>query len=1079
MKAGLLLGLVQNAALLLALAFLFDTTIMRWKPGKTSWRQVPVGLGAGLIAILVMLTPWTFSPGIIFDTRSVLLGVSGLFLGTVPTIIAMAMAIALRIFQGGSGALTGISVILASGLIGIAWRHWRKRRLIGMGWLELYLLGIVIHVVMLALMLTLPWERAMQVLAAISTPVMLVYPIGTALLGMLMVNSLKRERTAEELARSGARLTSLLNIQQYKADTTQGFLDYALEEAIKLTGSKLGYIYHYHEDRRQFVLNTWSKDVMKECTVLEPQTCYELDKTGVWGEAVRQGKPIVLNDFQASHPLKKGYPEGHAHLYRYLTIPVFSGGRIVAVAAVANKETDYDEGDVQQLILLMEAVWKEVERRQAQQALQESEDRFLVAFQNSPVAMVLIRAADHTLIEVNKVFLHDTGFSPEEVIGHTALELNLFVDKSVQEESLERLNRDGSFYGMEMRFRMKDGTIRTSLVSSSVMNIHGQPHYFSSILDITERKQAEEKVRAARAQAELALQSTTRSRQALLSMVEDLKRSAETLRESEERFRVLYEQAGLGISIVSPEGRFVRANPKFCEMLGYSEEELQQMDFQTITHPDDLDLDLVPYTRLLAGEIDVMNIEKRYLRRDGKPVWTHLNVSLVHDSAGKPTFAIGISEDITQRRRDEEMLKRHRNELKKRAEQLALLNRLDRVIVSSLHLEQVLDGFISEMAGLVKLDRVSVVLFDEKGKNWHVVRLWTRGKPVIVPGVWYAVKGSVLERIAQTREPFVENVLGEKGNTSDVEALQREGVRSRIVVPLIRHGKVIGVLAQACYTPVKYTRDNVSFMQSLADLMVIAIENAKLYEQVQNYTTELEERVAERTRLLESANRELEAFAYSISHDLRAPLRAMDGFSNALLAEYSQHFDERGRHYLERIQASSQRMGQLINDLLDLSRVSRGELHVQEVDLSALARMVAATLQEQDPNRQVEWVIADDLSAIMDPRLVQIAFENLLGNAWKFTGTRKQARIEVGVTELNGERTFFVRDNGVGFDMAYAGKLFAPFQRLHGMAEFPGTGIGLATVQRIIHRHGGRIWPEAKVGEGATFYFTPGGTLAK
>jgi len=230
--------------------------------------------------------------------------------------------------------------------------------------------------------------------------------------------------------------------------------------------------------------------------------------------------------------------------------------------------------------------------------------------------------------------------------------------------------------------------------------------------------------------------------------------------------------------------------------------------------------------------------------------------------------------------------------------------------------------------------------------------------------------------------------------------------------------------------------------------------------------------VVERTIQLEAANRELEAFSYSVSHDLRAPLRGIDGFSQALLEDYADTLDDQGRDYLRRVRSATQRMAGLIDDLLNLSRITRGELRREAVDLSAQARSVAEQLRQAQPERQVEFHIADGLTAEGDPRLLRIALENLLGNAWKFTGKTDPAVIEFGLRRERGEAIYFVRDNGAGFDMAYAGKLFGAFQRLHDVREFEGTGIGLATVQRIIRRHGGRVWAEGESGHGATFHFT-------
>jgi signal transduction histidine kinase len=242
--------------------------------------------------------------------------------------------------------------------------------------------------------------------------------------------------------------------------------------------------------------------------------------------------------------------------------------------------------------------------------------------------------------------------------------------------------------------------------------------------------------------------------------------------------------------------------------------------------------------------------------------------------------------------------------------------------------------------------------------------------------------------------------------------------------------------------------------------------------QVQEMQQRLEARVAERTALLEAANKELEAFSYSVSHDLRAPLRSIDGFSQALLEDCADALNEQGAGYLKRVRANAQRMAELIDDLLELARLGRGDLNRNRVNLSEIGHAVATDLRKTDPNRHVEVHIQDDLVVDADRRLVQILLENLLGNAWKFTANVAKATIQVGVDYADGRAVYFVRDNGAGFDMTYVDKLFRPFQRLHGDGDFPGTGIGLATVRRIVDRHGGRVWAEGAVGAGATVYFT-------
>ena len=227
--------------------------------------------------------------------------------------------------------------------------------------------------------------------------------------------------------------------------------------------------------------------------------------------------------------------------------------------------------------------------------------------------------------------------------------------------------------------------------------------------------------------------------------------------------------------------------------------------------------------------------------------------------------------------------------------------------------------------------------------------------------------------------------------------------------------------------------------------------------------------LVEAVTALEASNEELEAFSYSVAHDLRAPLRGIQGFSQALLEDYAGTIDEKGQGYLNRVSSAALRMSELIDDLLTLSRISRAPLSRGNVDVTAIATTVAAHFER---DRAMRVTIAEGLRANADARLLQIVFENLLGNAWKFTANAAQPSVEVGSTMVDGAAAFFVRDNGAGFDEAYASKLFAPFQRLHSDKEFAGTGIGLATVQRIVRRHGGRVWAHAALGEGATFYFT-------
>ena len=383
-------------------------------------------------------------------------------------------------------------------------------------------------------------------------------------------------------------------------------------------------------------------------------------------------------------------------------------------------------------------------------------------------------------------------------------------------------------------------------------------------------------------------------------VVRDLtaQRKAESdLQASDELFRTIFQYATVGIAHVDLSGKLARVNPRFCQITGYTAEELEAMRFHDITHPDDLDPEVANVESLIAGESDTYVLEKRYLHKAGDTVWVEQTVSIVRDPGGTPLMFVSVVRDMTAQHKAE----------------------------------------------------------------------------------------------------------------ADLRAL----------------------------------------------------------------TAGLEARVEVRTAELVHANRDLEAFTYSVSHDLRAPLRALSGFSQALLEEYGERLDEPGRSYLERIGAASERMGHLIDDLLQLSRVSRSQMHLEPVNLSAEVASIAEGLANREPDRRARFVVQDGVWATADRRLIGTVLENLLGNAWKFTSHRSEACIEFGTVAVDdAPLCCYVRDDGAGFDPAYVAKLFQPFQRLHSTTEFAGTGVGLASVRRIVERHGGRAWAEGAVDQGATIYFT-------
>jgi light-regulated signal transduction histidine kinase (bacteriophytochrome) len=316
-----------------------------------------------------------------------------------------------------------------------------------------------------------------------------------------------------------------------------------------------------------------------------------------------------------------------------------------------------------------------------------------------------------------------------------------------------------------------------------------------------------------------------------------------------------------------------------------------------------------------------------------------------------------------------------------------------------------------------------------------------------------------------------------------IRILSQFQIRANLVLPLLQGQNLWGLLCiHQCYAPREWQTTEIEFVSQIANHLGVALQHAELLAdlraevmervQAEQVVQSLNQGLQRAITELQAVNKELEAFSYSVSHDLRAPLRSIDGFSQALLEDCHDLLDVTGQDYLRRIRAATQRMGQLIDDLLNLSRVTRSEIHLESVDLSLLVSNICTELQQNQPERQVEFIIQTGLLVQGDIRLLHVLLVNLLSNAWKFTSKHSQAKIEFGMSNSNQVPIYFVRDDGAGFDMTYINKLFGPFQRLHGMNEFPGNGIGLATVQRIVHRHGGRVWAEAAVERGATFYFT-------
>ena len=500
------------------------------------------------------------------------------------------------------------------------------------------------------------------------------------------------------------------------------------------------------------------------------------------------------------------------------------------------------------------------------------------------------------------------------------------------------------------------------------------------------------------------------------------------------RLLTTLESMLVGVLEVGTDGRIRYANAAACDILEATAEEIVGSHFR-----DDLgkrwrqiDGDgnpLAPEDLSVAITIEqgrpVRQFDTGMRTPQGRAKWLHLSSMPIFDTEGKLSGAVLNFEDVTEARSALRALREsnrlNRQIISSAREGVVVVDDELRYIVWNPSMEAMTGATAESVLGRHVADGLH---FPGKELVTDAYHRALAGETVALPDIWYQYEET-----------------GRCGWASGRHTPLRDA-----------EGKIVGVIA-----------------------VVADITERKAREQeVEQLNTTLERRVRDRTAELEAVNRELESFSYSVSHDLRAPLRSIDGFSELLLAKYSDQLDETGQRFLKRVRANTQHMATLIDQLLELARVSRAEVQRQPIKLSVLARSVAQTLQALQPERVVEWRIAEDLEAHADPQLLRNVIENLLGNAWKFTLKVESAVIELGVQSDQDGRHFFVRDNGAGFDMNYAGKLFGAFQRLHRPEEFPGTGVGLASVKRIVTMHGGRIWAEASPGAGATFHFTLG-----
>ncbi len=543
-----------------------------------------------------------------------------------------------------------------------------------------------------------------------------------------------------------------------------------------------------------------------------------------------------------------------------------------------------------------------------------------------------------------------------------------------------------------------------------------------------------------------------------------LEERTRALQESEQRFKQLIDVAQEGIWVADDRGVITYVNQRLADLLGYDNGSLLGRPVY-----DFIETDSRPGAqRALTGRAlrPGQSQDLRFRRRDGTKLWGLVSASPIVGKDGAMVGTVGMVTDITERKRTEEQLRRS-------ADRLTMLHDMDQAILAAQSPAEVGRAAMGRIRRMVPCQRCTVVLFDFEAGHAELIAGYSGGTQMNAASLPLGEfpDAEVLQR-GSIR--YLEDLNATDDHPPMLRQLQAEGLRSFLSAPLMVGGEVIGEINLASSTPSAFEPEHRDIALEVTTPLAIAIQHARLRQELARQTGELERKLGERNAALRAATAEVETLLYSVSHDLRGPLRHLIGFSRMLLDDHGRELDPGALHYAERIHQAADQMATLVDDLVGLSRLGRQDLLRREVSLMTLVEDVVDQLRASTDGRVIDWQIEELPTIECDPGLTRVAITHLLTNAVKFTRPRERATIRVRPVEVDGQAGLRVEDNGVGFKMAYAGKLFGMFQRLHRPDEFEGNGAGLAMVQRIAHKHGGRVWAESEPDQGATFYLTLG-----
>lgn len=552
-------------------------------------------------------------------------------------------------------------------------------------------------------------------------------------------------------------------------------------------------------------------------------------------------------------------------------------------------------------------------------------------------------------------------------------------------------------------------------------------------------------------------------RSRLHHLEQDRERVERTLRERTEMLQALIHAAPVAIDMLDPQGNVLLWNPAAERLFGWTAEEVLGRPLPMV--PDDKQAEFRCGLReLREGGAALVEVETRRQRKDGTPIDISLSTGAVRNEQGQVIGVLGVIRDLTRRKGLEESLRRY-------GERLSTLHAIDQAILLARSPEAIAGGALGHLRRLVPCQRASVVLFDPDRREMSILVVDVEGPTRLGAGTVIPLSDFARAEVLLHQEVLQFPDLDALPERSPfLEQLRREGIRRYASVPMVVEGKLIGALNLSSRELVPFTVEHLSVAREVADQLAIAIEQARLHQEVERRAREQEERVAQRTTQLQAANQELEAFAYSVSHDLRAPLRAISGFAQIIARRHRASLNEEGRHYFENIIEAGERMGRLIDDLLAYSRLGRRPVEPRPVSLREVLAPILKDLARQIQEARADIAVAEDLPEVRgDATLLGQVFANLLTNALTYRRRDVPPRITLAARADHDHVLVRVADNGIGIPAEHHDKIFRVFQRLHGDDEYPGTGIGLAIVRKAVDLLGGRVWVESTVGEGSVF----------